>query len=64
MATTLTEGEKYDVDAIELVGWENGDADTDNTYSVWDYFEADGTYKGADEHGVEPIVVIASDDDE
>jgi hypothetical protein len=52
----LVAGSKYDVDSLELVGWANGDEATDSTYSVYDYFAPDGTYLGADEHGVEPIV--------
>lgn len=52
----LAAGSKYDVDSLELVGWVNGDEATDSTYSMYDYFTSDGTYRGADDHGVEPIV--------
>jgi hypothetical protein len=36
---------------IEMVGWPDGG----DSYSVWDYFDRDGSYLGPDEFGIEPI---------
>jgi hypothetical protein len=56
MSTTLTRGQQYDTDRIELVSWTRGDGTGAEGYSVWDYFDSDGTYRGPDKHGIEPIV--------
>lgn len=54
----LTKGNKYDVSTIVFTGWTDGDGTGHDGYNVSDYFAADGTYRGPDEHGIEPIVEI------
>lgn len=63
-ATKLTKGEKYDVSAMRLIGWTEGDGSGSEGYELVHYFGDDGEYKGADECGIEPIVCAAADDDD
>jgi hypothetical protein len=58
MNTTLKKGKRYDVDSIRLVAWKNGDEHTNDSYSLWDYFDANGRYLGPDKFGVEPFVEV------
>lgn len=58
---TLEKGKKYNTDTLVPQGWNGNDHDG---YNCWDYFDADGTYRGADEHGVEPTWSDLGDDDE
>lgn len=51
---TLTKGTKYDVASLTCTGWTDGDGSGHEGYNVSDYFAADGAYRGADEHGIEP----------
>lgn len=53
--TTLETGKRYNVDALQFAGWTAGDGSGAEGYSILDYFADDGTYKGADQHGIEPI---------
>ena len=55
----LQEGEQYDVSKIALAGWSEGDGSGSEGYFLADYFEADGTYKGADWTGIEPLVEVS-----
>lgn len=52
---TLTTGQQYDTDRLALMGWTAGDGTGHEGYSCWDYFDAEGRYKGPDQHGIEPI---------
>lgn len=54
---SLIAGQQYDLDALILIDWTDGDGSGAEGYRLIDYFEADGTYIGADQHGIEPIVV-------
>lgn len=54
--TTLTIGQVYDVNALRLVGWTEGDGSGHEGYSMFDYFSAEGVYCGPDGSGIEPIV--------
>ncbi len=56
-AIQLIKGEQYDTDQVELAWWSTGDSHIDG-YCLWDYFDSDGRYLGADEHGIEPIVEL------
>jgi len=56
---TLEIGRKYNLDAIELIDWTVGDGSGNEGYDVWDYFHSDGSYKGPDIYGIEPVVEIA-----
>lgn len=51
----LTKGQKYDESVMTWIGWSDGDGSGHDGYNVGDYFEADGTYRGADENGIEPL---------
>jgi hypothetical protein len=51
----LTKGQKYSVATLSCIGWTTGDGTGTEGYNVADYFRADGSYLGADEHGIEPI---------
>lgn len=55
-ATTLTVGQRYDVDATmdRWIGWTEGDGTGAEGYSVAAYFDGDGSYLGPDAHGIEP----------
>ena len=52
---TLEAGKKYDVGALKCTGWKGGDGLGHEGYNFFDYFGADGTYKGADDFGIEPV---------
>lgn len=52
----LVKGQKYDVAALKCVGWTQGDGSGHEGYRFSDYFDADGTYRGADTSGIEPVV--------
>jgi len=52
----LVKGQKYDVSTLRVIGWTEGDGSGHEGYSHLDYFESDGTYRGADQHGIEPIL--------
>lgn len=56
MTTTLTSGERYDVENMILVGWTDGDGSGPEGYRLEDYFSDNGEYLGPDCHGIEPIV--------
>ena len=43
---------------ITFAGWTIGDGTSTDGYHVEDYF-IDGVYLGADDHGIEPILVAA-----
>ncbi len=58
MSNTLIAGSKYDITALECVGWTPAGADTTG-YNVADYFR-DGVYLGADEEGVAPLFEAAA----
>lgn len=49
---------KYNVATLVFVGWTTGDnSETSHDgYNAYDYFDADGTYRGPDEFGIEPLV--------
>lgn len=50
-AIKLNIGEKYDIDTLTLAGWTGAH----EGLSCWDYFLSDGTYRGPDQDGVEPL---------
>lgn len=52
---TLPAG-KYNFRQLDFLGWSEGDGTETEGYYFSDYFAPDGTYKGADAHGIEPIV--------
>lgn len=60
LAEPLTKGLRYDVAALDKrihrVSWLRGDesADEIHGYEWHRYFSDDGTYLGADQHGIEP----------
>jgi len=56
MATKKLEiGKKYDMTTLGVaVGWTDGD-DSDDGREVGDWFSTDGTYRGPDCDGVEPL---------
>ena len=51
-SAVLTIGQRYDLDTLVPAGWNTSDHDG---YDCWDYFDAEGTYLGPDEFGVEPF---------
>lgn len=53
--TNLIKGNKYDVTTLTCTGWTEGDGSGHDGYNVSDYFAADGTYRGADADGIEPL---------
>jgi hypothetical protein len=59
-ATKLTTGRQYDLGSLRLTGWTVGDGTGHEGYTIGDYFDADGRYLGADCHGIEPVVEIAT----
>jgi len=40
---------------VSLAGWTAGDGTGAEGYRVEDYFATDGSYRGPDEHGIEPV---------
>lgn len=50
----LLKGEQYNVETIHLIRWSGENCEG---YFLSDFFDEDGTYKGADKDGVEPIVL-------
>lgn len=54
--TKLEQGKQYDLSTLQLIGWTEGDGSGSEGYTLADYFDADGTYRGADVCGIEPIV--------
>jgi hypothetical protein len=56
---TLITGHAYDIDSLRLLGWTAGDGSGADGYRLSDYFDPAGTYIGHDQHGIEPIVMIA-----
>lgn len=50
----LKRGRKYDLSTLEFIGWTKGDGTSTAGYSVWDYFDRDGKYLGADRHKIAP----------
>lgn len=42
------------LDALQFCEWNSGEADIPGM-SCWDWFTADGIYKGADSDGLEPV---------
>ena len=51
----LTEGERYDTGQLVLAGWTHGDGSGHESYSYWDFFDAEGRYLGPDVCGIEPL---------
>jgi hypothetical protein len=51
----MEKGEKYDVDALVLIGWTSGNGSGHSGYSAGYYFDDDGTYLGPDKDGIEPV---------
>ena len=49
----------YDIHALELMGWTDGDGTGTEGYNLADYFDAAGKYLGPDICGIEPMVRIA-----
>ena len=39
----------------QVIGWTVGDGSGHDGYHAEDYFDANGAYRGPDEHGIEPI---------
>ena len=58
----LVKGAKYAVESLRVWGWTEGDGSGTEGYRLADFFEADGTYRGPDQHGIEPIAVLRDDD--
>lgn len=56
----LHTGARYRVDLLRLVGWTDAEGSGAEGSSLADYFESDGTYRGEDENGIEPLVEYAS----
>jgi hypothetical protein len=56
---TLITGQAYDIGKLRLLGWTDGDGSGVDGYRLSDYFDPAGTYIGPDQHGIEPIVMIA-----
>lgn len=54
----LVVGRQYDVSALRLLGWTEGDGTGAEGYCLGDYFDAYGHYLGPDAHGIEPRVEI------
>lgn len=54
---TLETGRKYDVNTLTFIAWTKGDDTSSDAYNAYDYFAADGSYLGPDQHGIEPIAV-------
>jgi hypothetical protein len=50
------EGVQYTVAGLTLVDWTEGDGTGSEGYRLGDYFDAEGFYRGPDQHGIEPIV--------
>ncbi len=56
----LETGKQYDDWAdLELAGWTEGDGSGAAGYIVEDYFDADCTYRGPDESGIEPLFELS-----
>jgi len=56
----LETGKKYDLETLGTsYGWSDGDESADDWRNVDDWFAADGTYKGPDCDGVEPLFLAA-----
>lgn len=53
--TTLTVGTRYKVESLQFSGWTDGDGSGADGYNILDYFGDDDSYKGPDQHGIEPI---------
>lgn len=53
---TLITGKAYDWQTLDHAGWTEGDGSGFEGYNFGDYFDANGCYLGADQHGIEPIV--------
>lgn len=68
LAEPLTKGLRYDVAALDKrihrVSWLRGDESTDEIHGYdWGYYFADdGTYLGADQHGIEPEFWVSGDE--
>jgi hypothetical protein len=60
MSKILIQGQQYDTTRLRCIGWTEGDGSGHEGYSWLDYFESDGTYRGADADGIEPIVEAIS----
>ncbi len=55
---TLERGVRYELDLLDLVGWDAPKGSDLSGYDLASYFTSDGRYKGADMHGVEPVVEV------
>jgi hypothetical protein len=55
---TLKIGTKYDIDALKCTGWKGDEKLGHEGYNFFDYFDVDGTYKGADDFGIEPTAEV------
>lgn len=53
---TLMQGKLYTISHLVLLGWTDGDGSGAEGYNLLDYFDYEGRYLGADQHGIEPIV--------
>ncbi len=56
MKTNLVKGMKYNVKSLSLIGWTVGDGSGAEGYTLENYFDAEGTYRGPDICGIEPII--------
>lgn len=56
MATELKTGVRYDLSSLCLIGWTDGDGTGTEGYTVTEFFDDDGTYRGPDQHGYAPII--------
>ena len=61
---TLKTERKYDADSLKFIGWTKGDGTSTDGYHAYDYFAFDGTYLGADKHGIEPIAEFQYTEDD
>ena len=52
----LVAGVKYETELLYLDGWTDGDGSGTEGYDWHQYFDSDGTYLGADQHGIEPVM--------
>jgi hypothetical protein len=60
---TLTEGTVYDLSDLQYLGWTDGDGTDRSGYNCWEFFAPGGAYLGPDEHGIEPIFAVTTEDD-
>lgn len=56
----LTIDNTYDISALTLTGWTDGDGTGHDGYNLHDFFDAANRYLGPDKHGIEPIIEAAN----